>query len=354
MQTLQQIEILKNRVQDVLNEAKKQGATAAKASLSVGKGLSVNARLGDVETIEHDCNQGLGLTVYFGQRKGSASSTDLSLKSIKDTVRAACSIAKYSSEDEFSGLPDANLLATEFPDLELNHAWNLNAEQAIDLAIECEAAARDVSAEITNSEGASVNSHDNLSILGNSHGFLQAVQTTRHSISCSVIAQRGNDMQTNYWYSVVRDAQALENALSIGKTAAKRALDRLGSRRLTTRTAPVLFCPKMAAGLLGHFLSAISGGALYRKASFLLDSVDTQLFPNFIQIHEQPYLKKALGSGAFDSEGVTTRTRDIVADGFLKSYLLSSYSARKLGLKNTGNAGGVRNLTIDSAGTDNF
>ena len=354
MQTLQQIEILKNRVQDVLNEAKKQGATAAKASLSVGKGLSVNARLGDVETIEHDCNQGLGLTVYIGQRKGSASSTDLSLKSIKDTVRAACSIAKYSSEDEFSGLPDANLLATEFPDLELNHAWNLNAEQAIDLAIECEAAARDVSAEITNSEGASVNSHDNLSILGNSHGFLQAVQTTRHSISCSVIAQRGNDMQTNYWYSVVRDAQALENALSIGKTAAKRALDRLGSRRLTTRTAPVLFCPKMAAGLLGHFLSAISGGALYRKASFLLDSVDTQLFPNFIQIHEQPYLKKALGSGAFDSEGVTTRTRDIVADGFLKSYLLSSYSARKLGLKNTGNAGGVRNLTIDSAGTDNF
>jgi len=355
LKTSDQIEIesLKNRVQDALNEAKKQGATAAEVGLSTSNGLSVSARLGDVETIEHDGSQGLGLTVYFGQRKGSASSTDLSGKSICETVNAACSIAKFSSEDEFSGLPDPKLLATEFPDLELNHPWALKAEQAIELAIECEDAARGFHPEITNSEGASVNSHQGIKIFGNSLGFLQGQQATSHSISCSVIAQRGDDMQTNYWYSVVRDPNALENGVSIGKKAAERALKRLGSRPLTTRTASVLYSPEMASGLLSSLMGAISGGSLYRKSTFLLDCLDTQIFPDFIHIHEQPYLKNALGSSAFDAEGVATKSRDIITEGILKSYVLSNYSAKKLGLQTTGNAGGVRNLSIDS-GRDNF
>jgi PmbA protein len=352
VQTSEQIESLKNRVQEALNEAQKQGASAAKAGLNIGKGLSVNVRMGEIETIEHDSNQGLGLTVYFGQKKGSASSTDLSSKSIQETVRAACSIAKYSSEDEFSGLPDADLLATDNHDLELNHPWALDVEHAIDLGIECEAAARDFHREITNSDGASVNSHEGLSILGNSHGFLEAVQKTRHSTSCSVIAQRGDDMQTNYWYSVVRDAKDLEKNTSIGKKAAERALKRLGARALKTQTAAVLFNPEMASGLFSTLMGAISGGSLYRKASFLLDRLDTAIFPDFIHIHEQPHLKKALGSSFFDSEGVATKSRDIIAEGVLKSYLLSTYSAKKLGLKTTGNAGGVRNLTLDSGEHD--
>ncbi len=353
MQTSDQIESLKNRVQDALNEAKKQGATAAEVGLSTSNGLSVSARLGEVETIEHDCSQGLGLTVYFGQRKGSASSTDLSEKSIRETVNAACSIAKFSNEDEFSGLPDPELLATAFPDLELNHPWELEVETAIQLAIECEDAARSFHAEISNSDGASINSHQGIKILGNSLGFLQGQQATQHSTSCAVIAQRGDDMQTNYWYSIARDPNALENGINIGKKAAERALRRLGSRSLTTRTAPVLYSPEMASGLLSSFIGAISGSRLYRKSTFLLDCLDTQIFPDFIHIYEQPHLKNALGSGAFDAEGVATKNRDIIAAGVLKRYILSSYSARKLGLQTTGNAGGVRNLSIDS-GSDNF
>jgi PmbA protein len=342
----QDIERLQAIVQNLLDEAKQQGATAAEAGLSQENGLSVTARLGEVETIEHHCDQGLGITVYFGQRKGSASSTDLSPDAIKETVRAACSIARYTSEDEFTGLPDEALLATEFPDLDLNHPWALTADDAIALAIECEAAALSYHPDITNSEGASINTHQGIRVQGNSLGFLHGNLSTRHSVSCSVVAQRGDSMQRDYWYSVARKAQELEAAASIGKKAGERSIKRLDARRLATQQCPVLYCAEVASGLLGSLVNAISGGSLYRKSTFLLHALDTQIFPDFIHIHEQPLLKGGLGSAAYDGEGVATQTRDIVRDGYLRGYVLSTYSARKLGMQSTGNAGGVHNLTI--------
>ena len=352
MQNQEEINRLKNTVQDLLDEAKKQGASAAEAGLSQENGLSVSARLGDVETIEHHCDQGLGITVYFGQRKGSASTTDLSPDSIKETVSAACSIARYTSEDSYAGLPEKTLLATEFPDLDLNHPWGISVDEAIALAIECEDAARTYHSEISNSEGASVNTHQGIHVMGNSLGFLQGTISTRHSLSCSVLAQRGDSMQRDYWYSVSRNALNLEQPIEIGKKAAERALRRLEGRSLSTRQCPVLYSAEIASGLLASFIGAISGGNLYRKSSFLLDALDSQIFPEFIHIHEQPHLKGALGSAAYDGEGVATKTRDIVSDGILRSYVLSTYSARKLGLHSTGNAGGVRNLTITPGGLD--
>lgn len=352
MQNQEEVKRLKNSVQHLLDEAKEQGASAAEAGLSQENGLSVSARLGEVETIEHHCGQGLGITVYFGQRKGSASTTDLSPESIKETVTAACSIARYTSEDVYAGLPEKELLATEFPDLDLNHPWSISADEAIILAVECEDAARNFHADISNSEGATVNTHQGIHVMGNSLGFLQGYISTRHSLSCSVLAQRGDSMQRDYWYSVARNANNLEAASAIGRKAAERALRRLEGRSLSTRQCPVLYSAEIASGLLSSFISAISGGNLYRKASFLLDAIDTQVFPDFVHIYEQPHLKGALGSSAYDSEGVATKTRDIVSEGILRSYVLGTYSARKLGLRSTGNAGGVRNLTIDSGDLD--
>lgn len=343
---------LKNTVQQLLDEAKAQGATAAEAGLSVDDGLSVTARLGVVETIEHHCSQGLGVTVYFGQRKGAASTTDLSPASIKETVSAACSIARYTSEDEFSGLPDVDLLATEFPDLDLYHPWALSSEKAIEMAIECEDAARNYHADISNSEGATISTHKGLSVMGNSLGFLQARLSSRHSLSCSVLAQRGDDMQRDYWYSVARNAAFLELPKEVGEIAAERTLRRLGGRSLSPRQCPVLFSAEIASSLLSSFIGAISGGSLYRKSTFLLDALNTQIFPSFIHIHEQPHLVGGLGSAMYDSEGVMTRHRDLVRDGILQDYVLSTYSAKKLGLKSTGNAGGVRNLTLTPTGGD--
>jgi len=352
VQNQEEINRLKNIVQNLLDEAKRQGASASEAGLSQENGLTVSARLGDVETIEHHCGQGLGITVYFDQRKGSASTTDLSPESIRETVSAACSIARYTSEDEFAGLPEKNLLATEFPDLDLNHPWGISVDDAIALAIECEDAARNFDAEISNSEGASVNTHQGTHVMGNSLGFLHGYTSTRHSLSCSVLAQRGESMQRDYWYSVARNALNLEAASEIGKKAAQRALRRLEGRTLSTRQCPVLYSAEIASGLLSSFIGAISGGNLYRKSSFLLDALDTQVFPEFIRIYEQPHLKGALGSAAFDGEGVATKAHDIVSEGILRSYVLSTYSARKLGLHSTGNAGGVRNLTIDTGALD--
>ncbi|RIZ67884.1 MAG: metalloprotease PmbA [Methylococcales bacterium] len=352
MQNQEEVKRLKNSVQHLLDEAKEQGASAAEAGLSQENGLSVSARLGEVETIEHHCGQGLGITVYFGQRKGSASTTDLSPESIKETVTAACSIARYTSEDAYAGLPEKELLATEFPDLDLNHPWSISADEAIDLAVECENVARNFHKDISNSEGATINTHQGIHVMGNSLGFLQGYISTRHSLSCSVLAQRGGSMQRDYWYSVARNAQNLESAADIGRKAAERALRRLEGRRLSTRQCPVLYSAEIASGLLSSFISAISGGNLYRKASFLLDALDTQVFPAFVHIYEQPHLKGGLGSSAYDSEGVATKTRDIVSEGILRSYVLGTYSARKLGLHSTGNAGGVRNLTIDPSELD--
>jgi PmbA protein len=343
---------LKDSVQEILDEAKRQGASAAEAGLSLQDGLSVTARLGEVETIEHDCSQNLGVTVYFGQCKGSASSTDLSPESIKETVRAACSIARYTSADEYAGLPDKDLLATEFPDLDLYHPWKISADEAIALAIECEDAARFYDAEISNSEGATVNSHQGISVMGNSLDFLQGRLSTRHSLSCSVLGQRGDSMQRDYWYSVARNALGLEPAVEVGKKAAERTLQRLGARSLSTRQCPVLYSAEMASSLLGSLCGAISGGNLYRKSSFLLDALNTQIFPEFIHIYEQPHLLGALGSSIYDGEGVATLARDLVRDGVLQGYILSTYSARKLGLRSTGNAGGVHNLTITPSELD--
>ena len=343
---------LKNTVQQLLDEAKTQGATAAEAGLSVDDGLSVTARLGVVETIEHHCSQGLGVTVYFGHRKGAASTTDLSPASIKETVSAACSIARYTSEDDCTGLPDVDLLATEFTNLDLYHPWDLSSEKAIEMAIECEDAARNYHADISNSEGASISTLKGISVLGNSLGFLQARQSSRHSLSCSVLAQRGDDMQRDYWYSVARNADFLALPKEVGMIAAERTLRRLGGRSLSPRECPVLFCAEIASSLLGSFVGAISGGSLYRKSTFLLDALNTQIFPSFIHLHEQPHLIGGLGSAMYDSEGVATKHRDLVRGGVLQDYVLSTYSARKLGLKSTGNAGGVRNLTITPTGGD--
>jgi PmbA protein len=352
LQTQEEISRLKTIVQSILDEAKNQGASAAEAGLSQESGLSVTARLGDVETIEHHRDQGLGVTVYFGQRKGSASSSDLSPASIRETVSAACSIARYTSEDEYAGLPEKDQLATEFLDLDLNHPWNLRADEAIALAIECENAARGYHAEISNSEGASVNTHQGIRVMGNTLGFLQGYASTRHSLSCSVLAQRGDSMQRDYWYTIARDAHNLEPAVDVGRKSAERALRRLQSRSLSTRQCPVMYAAEVASGLLGSFIGAISGGSLYRKSSFLLDALDTQVLPEFVRIHEQPHLKGALGSANYDGEGVATQTRDIVSGGILRGYVLSTYSARKLGMRSTGNAGGVHNLTIDPGELD--
>jgi len=353
VQPQEQINELKNLVQHLLDEATRQGATAAEAGLSQENGLSVSVRLGDVETIEHHCDQGLGITVFFGQRKGSSSTTDLSPEAIKETVSAACSIARYTSEDEFAGLPDKALLQTQFPDLDLYHPWEVSAELAIALAIECEDAARSYHAEISNSEGASVNTHQGIRVLGNTIGFLQGYASTRHSLSCSVLAQRGDSMQRDYWYTVARNAGLLEAASSVGLKAGERTVRRLDARSLSTRQCPVLYSAEIAGSLLGSFIGAISGGNLYRKSSFLLDALGTHIFPDFVHIHEQPYLVGALGSAAYDSEGVATQARDLVSGGVLQGYVLGTYSAKKLGLQSTGNSGGVHNLTI-TPGEHNF
>ncbi len=352
MQNKEEIARLEAVVANVLEEAKNQGASAAEVGLSIESGLSVTCRLGAVETIEHHRDQGLGITVFWGQQKGSASVTDLSEASIKDSVKAACSIARFSGDDRYAGLPDPDRLATQFPDLDVCHPWALSADQAITLALDCETVARELDPLISNSEGATVNSHQGISVLGNSLGFLNGYESTRHSLSCSVIGQQGDDMQRDYWYTVARNANDLDSSRYVGAMAAERVVRRLGAQSLSSRQCPVLYAPEVAASLLGHFVGAISGGSLYRKSSFLLDALETQVFPDFIRIHEQPFLPKALGSSAYDGEGVAAQAHDLVTDGILASYVLSSYSAKKLGMVTTGNAGGVHNLTIEPGDQD--
>lgn len=344
---------LKNIAQDLLDESKQRGATLAKVELAVDKGWSVTARLGESETIEHSRDQALALTVYKDNKKGVASSNDFSPASIKSTAEAACSIAHFSSADEYAGLPDKSLLASEFPDLDKNHPWQLDVHSAIELAIECEDWARGFAAEISNSEGATVTSQQNISVLGNSLGFLQATQATRHAVSCSVLGERDGAMQRDGWYSVATHADGLETARAIGNKAAQRTLARLGARGLTTRQCPVLYSAQMAVGLIGSLVGAISGTSLYQKSSFLLDALNTQILPDFIRIHELPHLKMSLGSAVYDAEGVATRAKDLVSAGVLRSYVLSSYAARKLAMQTTGNAGGVHNLTV-AAGANDF
>lgn len=340
-------------VEETLAEAKKQGATAAEAGVNTSQGLSLTVRLGEIETVEHTRDKGIGLTVYFGQRTGSASSTDLSSKALRDTVRAACAIAKHTAEDGCAGLAEPERLAKNIPDLDLYHPWSVGVTQAMELARAAEAVARAADARITNSEGASLSTQEGLEVYGNSHGFVGAVAATRHSLSLSIIAQDSSGMQRDYWYTVARHASGLESPEAVGREAARRSLRRLSARQLSTRECPVLYEAPIASSLLSHLVSAVRGSSLYRQASFLLDHLGKPVFADFVRIHEQPLLKGALGSAAFDSEGVTTQARDLVRDGVLQGYVLDSYSARKLKMITTGNAGGVHNLTIES-GPDNL
>lgn len=345
------IEILSQITHDILSQSKLAGATACEAEVSQGFGQNVSVRRGEVETIEYNRDKGLGVTVYFGQKRGHASTSDLSPQAIKDTVAAAVSIARYTASDEFAGLADENLLAREIPDLSLYHPWNLSVEQAIEQAKSCEAAAFAVDKRIDNSEGASVSTQESLFMYGNSLGFLGGYPSSRHDISCAVIAEDGG-MQRDYWYSSRRDAADLESAEAVGRKAGERTVRRLSARKIKTTECPVLFEAPIASGLIGHLVGAVSGGSLYRKSSFLLDSLGQQIFAPFVQIRELPHIPKGLASSPFDNEGVATHARDLIKDGVLQGYFLGSYSARKLGMTSTGNAGGNHNLIIESSGQD--
>lgn len=337
---------LERVVGQAISAARALGASAAEAGVGVSTGLSVTVRLGEVETLEYQRDRSLGVTVYTGQRKGSASTANLSPAAVQETVAKALSIASFTTDDEFAGLPDASMMAVEVPDLGLCHPWALEAPAAIELARRCEAAALAEDPRIRNSEGASVSTHQKLRVFGNSHGFVGGYPSTSHSVSCVVLGQSNGEMQRDYWYTAARDWRTLEDFEEVGRKAARRAVRRLGAGKMTTRKAPVMFAPELARGLIGHFVGAIGGAAQYRRSSFLLDAGGRQVFPESIALIERPHLPGALGSAPFDGEGVATRDRDLVTAGVLNGYLLDTYSARKLGLVTTGNAGGVHNLVV--------
>jgi len=339
-------EDLESIIERALEEARVRGASQAEAAVSQDTGLSVGVRLGEVETLEHQRDRSMGITVYFGQRKGSASTADFSLDAVRATVAKACSIARFTAEDACAGLADAALMTSAPMNLDLAHPWSVSADRAIEIAKACEAAALGFDARINNSEGASLATHQGLHVYGNTHGFVGGYPTTSHTLSCVVLAGTGEDMQRDYWYSSSRDWRELEQAEAIGRESARRTIARLGPRKLSTRRAPVLYVPELARGLIGHFVAAIRGSSQYRQSSFLLNSAGQQVFPAGFSIAERPHIRKAMGSAPFDDEGVETRDRELVADGILTGYILSSYSARKLGLETTGNAGGAHNLVV--------
>lgn len=343
---------LKQMAQEVLRAAKAAGATAAETEISTGFGQNISVRLDEVETIEYNRDKGMSVTVYFGERRGHASSSDLSPQALQDTVEKACSIARYTAQDPFCGLADAALLAKCVPDLALYHPWDISVEDAIALARRCETAALETDTRLTNSEGASVSVHESLFVYANSHGFCEGYPTSRHGISCSVIAEENDTMQRDYWYHSARAPGDLESAESVGRKAGERTVRRLNPRAITTQQTPVLFEASIASGLVSHLISAISGSNLYRQSSFLLDALGQQVFSPLVNISERPHLAKGLASSAFDNEGVATTDRELVADGVLQGYVLSSYSARKLGLTTTGNAGGSHNLIVKSGQQD--
>jgi PmbA protein len=332
-------------VTDAIQYAKKKGADHVEISARNDKGYSVSARLGDIETLEHHNQRALGVTVYRGKAKGSADSNDIRPSAIEDIIDAALSMASFTAEDEAAGLADVELMAMNYPELDLDRPWELEPDQALKIAMQCEETAR-ADERIVNSEGASVSTIRSQSIYANSHDFLGHYASTRHSISCSVVAADEKGMQRDYWYSVARDADALDAVETIGLKARERTLRRLNARSLSTREVPVLFEPNIARSILGHFFSAINGAALYRDASFLTDDLGQNIFPDWLSISENPHIKTALASSPFDAEGVRTQARDIVSDGVLQGYILSSYSARKLNMTTTGNSGGVHNIRL--------
>lgn len=342
---------LKQITQDVLKIAKQAGASSAETEVSFGTGQNVSVRLGETENIEYNRDKGMSITVYFGQQKGHASSSDLSPTALKDSVEAACNIAKYTAKDEFCGLADADLMATEIPDLDLYHPWNVSVDEAVEIAKACEAAALDVDkVRITNSEGAGVSNSEGVFAYANSHGFVGGYASTRHSMSCSVIAGEGDNMQRDYWYTSARDQLDMDSAEFVGRIAGERSIRRLDARAIQTGQYPVLFEAPLASGLISSLIGAISGSSLYRKSSFLLDSLGKQVASPLLNIVENPHLRKGVATSPFDSEGVVTKSRQLVQNGVLQGYVLSSYSARKLGLQTTGNAGGSHNLIVQSTG----
>lgn len=343
---------LKQIAGDVLDYARKRGASAAEMEVSEGAGQTVTARQGEVETIEYNRDKGIGVTVYIGKQRGHASSTDFNPQAVRDTVDAALSIARFTATDDCAGLADADTLARELPDLDLWHPWDMPVERAIELARSCEAAGFAVDSRLTNSEGATVSTQGSHFIYANTHGFMAGYAGSRHGVWCALVAGRNDEMQRDDWYETSRDATLLPDVATVGRRAGERAVKRLGARKIATTRAPVLFEAPVAASLLGHFVSAVSGGSLYRKASFLLDCMGQEVFSRTVNVIEQPHLPGALASAPFDEEGVATRERTVVKDGVVQGYFLGTYSARKLGMKSTGNAGGNHNLTLRDTGAD--
>ena len=339
--TLQQL------AEDVLKHARDKGATACEVDVSEGFGQSVGVRCDEVETIEFNRDKGVGVTVYCGQRKGYASTSDFSPQALRETVEAALAIARFTAADDCAGLADAELLARDCPDLDLYHPWALTVEDAIETARRCEQAAFAASPLVSNSEGASISTQQAQFVAANSLGFMGGYPTSRHYISCSVIAGENDGMQRDDWYTTHRDAAQLDDPLRVGRIAAERAVARLGGRKVRTGDFPVVFEATLAGGLLGSLVHAASGGALYRKSSFLIEHLGKRVLPDFVNISERPHIRCGLGSASFDSDGVATRDREVVSGGILQGYFLSAYTARKLGMQTTGNAGGSHNLIIE-------
>ncbi|MFN3713880.1 MAG: metalloprotease PmbA [Alcanivoracaceae bacterium] len=342
---------LKDRAARVLDEARRAGASDAEVGISASQGLSVSVRMDEVETLEFHRDRGISVTVYIGQQKGSASSSDDSDDSIRAMVAAACAIARHTGADPCAGLAEGDQLATRFPDLDLYHPWSLTPEQAIEQALACERAGR-TDPRIVNSEGASLSSGSSLRVYANSKGFMAGYPSSHHSRSCVLVAEQDGAMQRDYWYDSRRDPAHLQSAEAIGAEACRRTLARLGAERPATADMPVLFSPRTAASLLGHFVAAISGGSLYRNASFLKDTIGETLFPSWVRLHERPHLPGMTGSAAWDQDGLPTRDQDFVRDGVLQQYALGLYASRRLVLAPTGNGGGVRNLAISNSGDD--
>ncbi len=344
--------MLEDLVKLALDEAKNLGVDQAEVAISEDTGLSVTARLGDVESLEYTNDRGVGITVYRDSRKGSASTSDISPKAIREAAEKAASFAELTARDKCAGLAEADLMCTEFRDLELDHPWDIDAAAAIELAINCEKVALDYDDRINNSEGGTVWTSRGNRAYGNSHGFIGSYAKSSHSVYCVVLAEEGGAMQRDYYYSAARDPSDLDDIAVVGEKAAQKTVARLGARKIDTTRAPVLFTPELARGFIGHAIGAITGSAQYRKASFLLDAVGDKIFPDFVTIEERPHILKAMSSTPYDAEGVATYDRDIVAGGTLQAYVLSSYSARRLGLQTTANAGGTQNLVVSSNAKD--
>jgi len=345
-------DFLREIAADVLGHASRLGASGGETEVTEGIGQTVTVRRGEVETIEYNRDKGVGVTVYLGRKRGHASTSDFAPEALRRTVEAALAIARYTASDDCAGLADADVLATEFPDLQLYHPWQLSVEQGIELARSCEAAALAVDPRLTNSEGTSVATYQYQFAYANSHGFAGGYSSTQHSIYCAVIGEDDEGMQRDDWYAIARDPGDLEDPVAVGQKAGRRCAARLGARRIATTQVPILFEAPIAASLIGHFVTGVSGANLYRRSSFLVDSVGQRVFAPIVQLHERPFLPKGLRSAPFDDEGVATHNREVVANGVVGGYFLSSYSARKLGLKSTGNAGGNHNLILDSTGED--